>query len=102
MVNTMIAPVALSYRDGLAASLLTLEQLGVAADETTVLFTDVSAKTEALLAASRQLSAAIESGTSADKLSALSDARECVDALEAVLPSDEWPLPSYTDLLFMM
>lgn len=102
MVNTMIAPVALSYRDGLAASLLTLEQLGVAADETTVLFTDVSAKTEALLAASRQLSAAIESGTSADKLSALSDARECVDALEAVLPSDEWPPPSYTDLLFMM
>ena len=102
IVKTMITPTALAYRDGLADSVLTLDRAGIKADETRLLLDEVSAKTEALLKTSRELSSAIDMGSSTAKLTALSDVRECVDALEALLPNDEWPLPSYTELMFMM
>lgn len=87
---------------GLPALQTTPEALKEKGDETKLLFDDVCSKTENLLRASRQLSSAVETGITADTLSALGNARECVDALEELMPSAEWPLPSYTDLLLMM
>ena len=101
IARTMITPAALGYRDGLAESVLKLERTGTQSDETRLLLDEVSTHTEALLKVSRQLSSALDMGSSADRLTALGNVRECADALEALLPSDEWPLPSYTALMFM-
>ncbi len=102
IVRTMIVPAAIGYRDTLAGSMLTLKQAGLDVSETALLLEEMSTKTEALLKASRELTSAIEAGSTADRLAALNAARACVDALEALVPSDEWVLPSYTELMFMM
>ena len=102
IIKTMIVPAVVGYRAALADSVVTLRQAGLEAGETMAWLEEVSDKTEALLKASRVLDAAIESGSSMERLTALLEARECVDALEALVPSSEWPLPSYTELMFAM
>jgi len=37
--------------------------------------------------------------TPADQLVAMNNLRTSVDALEAIVPADLWPLPSYAELL---
>ena len=102
MVKTMIVPAALAYREELLTSVRDLEQAGLEASETRRLLEEISTETENLLKASRELTAACEKESSAEKLAALATTRASVDALEALLPSDKWPLPSYTELMFMI
>jgi glutamine synthetase len=37
----------------------------------------------------------------ADQLAAMNDVRAAADALEAIVPADLWPMPSYADMLFI-
>lgn len=39
--------------------------------------------------------------TAADQIAAMNEIRESADALESIVPADIWPLPSYTDMLFI-
>jgi len=79
-----------------------LEKVGSASGETKLLLDRVSAATEGLLKSTRELDAATESGSSSEKLAALANVREMVDELEGLVPYEAWPLPSYTELMFMM
>ncbi len=46
--------------------------------------------------------AATEAADSAkDRLKAMSELRAAADALEAIVPADLWPMPSYVDMLFI-
>jgi glutamine synthetase len=36
-----------------------------------------------------------------EKLAAMGEVREAADALEAIVPADLWPMPSYADMLFI-
>jgi glutamine synthetase len=40
-------------------------------------------------------------GSTADKIEAMVTLRKTIDALEAIVPSDIWPLPSYAELLLV-
>lgn len=59
---------------------------------------EMSALLEKTVAGIATLDAAKRSAT---KLSAMNELRASVDALEAIVPADLWPLPSYADMLFI-
>jgi glutamine synthetase len=47
--------------------------------------------------------AALEKAKGVEKLiDAMGKVRASVDALEAMVPEDIWPLPTYAEMLFMM
>jgi len=102
IARTMIAPAAMAYRDEIAESLSRLDQIGMETAETRSLLNGVSAATEGLLKSVRELDQATEKGASSDKLTVLAKLRETADVLEGMVPQSAWPLPSYTELMFMM
>ncbi len=99
IAKTMIVPAAVRYLD-------LLEDAKVAGIES-----EVRDLTEELLEELDKLAKANEphdaEGLEAAKhardeqLSALADVREVVDKLEGVIPDDLWPLPKYSEILFL-
>ena len=57
---------------------------------------EMSSLTEAAVAGVAKLEAA---KSAADRIAAMNELRASIDALEAIVPSDLWPLPSYSELL---
>jgi glutamine synthetase type III len=61
----------------------------------------LSAKAQAMMRAMDKLAATL-GGEPAGKLKALSGLRAVVDELEGTMPADQWPLPSYAQMFFMI
>jgi len=70
-------------------------------DATRELLKDVCAETSKLLAGIRGLEAAEAAGEPLSTLAAMESLRDAADALEGFVPDSIWPLPSYTEMLFM-
>ena len=102
MANTMIAPAALFYQGELAETVNALTSAGVPVPATTTaLLATLAAETGVLLERIDVLAAAEAEGEPLVMLAAMESLRETADELEGVVPADEWPLPTYTELLFM-
>ena len=101
MATTQILPAALEYQASVASTVKALKDAGVA-DTAAVskVLKEVCELTTALVTGIESVKAADEHdplGT-LGKMEAL---REVVDALEGIIPDEIWPLPSYTEMLFV-
>ncbi len=103
IVKTMIIPGVLRYQ----AELWDAIDAMVSAGETDVgevkkLFKEVTDELSKTLVNIRKLEGHVDQGTSADMLAVMGDLRNSADKLEGIVPDDLWPLPSYTEMMFMM
>ena len=106
IAKTMILPAAVRYQTELAENVVTLKEAGVDADASTL--ESVSAQVKALQSAIADLEAKAEKEddthgiySCGTLLPSLLEVREAADALELVVADDEWPLPSYQEMLFI-
>ena len=114
MANTMIVPTAIDYQNILIGTVSGLKQLGIACDEQTKRLSTVSEHIESLSKALSKLDKKIEKAESehdeqkkalflTDSLiPVMNSIREHCDALEELVPDQDWPLPKYREMLFIM
>jgi glutamine synthetase len=102
MVRTMIVPSALAYAESLAESIQSIESVNkTKSTGTRQLLKDLSKSIEETLELLSKVETAAK-GTSPLKMKqSLENLREVVDHMEGLVPADAWPLPSYTEMLFM-
>ncbi len=101
IAKTQILPAAITYLSDLSDTIASLKSVGVGESaDLLALLGDVQKQTSALLAGVKALEAADEHKP-LETLAMMETLREAVDALEGVLPDDLWPLPSYTEMLFV-
>lgn len=102
MAKTTIIPVAMDYQIELAETIKSVEGINkTKSTESRKLLKDVSKETEKAIASISSLEAAIKSGSIGKMKSGMEALRKIIDALEAVVPADSWPLPSYAEMLFI-
>ena len=109
MAETQIIPAALRYQTELAENAASLKAAGIDAD--TALLQSVSTQIAALKSAVASFKAIrskhIEDATeecvyySGTLLPAMLEVRAAADALEDSVADDLWPLPNYTEMLFI-
>lgn len=112
IVSHQLLPAALTYATKLAATVATLKAAGSANKtasaqlaKVTALADSIEAKNTALkeaAAASEALETNFDSALSYREkvVPAMESLREDLDTLETIVPSDLWPVPVYSDLLF--
>ena len=100
MARTQIIPAALAFEKELAE---TIKIVGTAGKTTATkkLLKEVASLTEETIVSSESLEAALTKHDSAKTNAGMAKLRESVDALEALVPADKWPLPSYAEMLLM-
>jgi glutamine synthetase len=104
IAQTKIFPVASAYAANLATGAAHLKAVGLTAPSATLhkvvaLVTDLENEIAALQSAH---AAANEIADYTFKvLPAMLEVRKTVDALEALVPDDQWPLPTYQEMLFI-
>jgi glutamine synthetase len=101
MAKTMIAPVALEYQADLADTVATVTAAGGSSEAAKGLLTSVCAETDKLCQSITALEGVDESDT-VKTITIMGELRAAVDELEGLLPYDAWPLPSYSDMLFII
>ena len=108
MARTQIYPAVMASLEQLAASTAAQEALGLVVDRS--LLEQMAALTQQLLSACAGLQEALET-TPADAhqhlrhcadvlLPLMSGVRSAVDALEVLVDDEQWPLPTYQEMLF--
>ncbi len=103
MARTLIVPTGLEYQAQLAGVVQGIEGLGAGdAAPLRKLLGEVCALTNEALAGCTVLDQALADHDIATMLAGMLKLRQAVDGLEALVPSELWPLPTYTELLFMM
>ncbi|MBF0618800.1 MAG: glutamine synthetase III [Candidatus Omnitrophica bacterium] len=98
---TQILPAALEYQAGLAATMNAVAQAGGKANTAKEALGTVSELIDALAAGIKALEASIEGHDALKQKAAMVSTREAADALEAIVPADLWPLPTYAEMLFL-
>lgn len=111
MAKTQIFPAAIRYQAELATSLANLKAVGIKADHETITgLTELIAALQSSVADLKGLKEKEEGFKSMEKhctfvkdeiLPKMLEVRETVDALEAVVADDHWPLPTYQEILFI-
>jgi len=111
MANRYILPAALSYQTSLAQSVSAGKAAGVVSGEAKKLLTSFTKTIDAFRKSTDKLAAGLEhGGGSAEKhakymrdtiVPAMAGLRELGDAIETVVPSNTWPLPTYREMLFI-
>jgi glutamine synthetase len=99
MARTLLIPAAFSYARELAETAASLQAVKAPAGVASELARDVAENTEALAKAIDELSKAEEA---ADQIEIMAKARAAADHLESLVPADNWPLPSYADMMFLL
>ena len=94
MAKTLFVPAGLNYAGQLVAS-------GAKGKAIKDLQKQVTEGVEAILEKAAKLEAVIKSGASVKIKDAMESLRESVDALEGVVSKEQWPLPSYAEMLFI-
>jgi glutamine synthetase len=105
IAQTKVFPVASAYASSLAHTAATLKAAGVPAPTHTlkavaVLVSGLEEDIAALKAIHGEAHHAMEDWTF-KVLPAMQKVRKTVDALEAIIPDDQWPLPTYQEMLFI-
>lgn len=99
MAKTMILPAAMTAQADLAASIKSIAAAGGTTASAKVALKAMSAESEKLFKAV----ALLEKAHGAEKLiAAMVKVRASADALEKMVPDDVWPMPTYSEMLFMM
>lgn len=104
IAKTMIVPVAIEYQNELASTIKAVSGAGKG-NKTTAskgLLKDVCDQTDAALVAVGQLETALEGHKSDKILAGMVKLREHVDALEQLLPAEQWPLPTYAQMMYLI
>ena len=102
MAKTQFVPACIAYADGLAQSIKSIEAVNKGkVKETRKVLAEVTDLTEDAITKSAKLEAAIKSGAPKKMKTAMEELRETIDTLEGIVPKDNWPLPSYAEMLFL-
>lgn len=102
MAKTQFIPACIAYADGLAQSIKNIEVINKGkAKESRKILEEVTDLTEAAIAAAAKLEAAIKGGSTSKIKDAMEQLRGLIDTLEGIVPKDNWPLPSYAEMLFI-
>lgn len=110
MAKTMIYPAALEYLSKLSSTITALSGLGITLEKSSA--ETVASLTNSLVEATDKLAAAIEKedfASTEDHMQyfagtirpLMDGVREYADALEAEIPDELWPLPTYQEMLFI-
>ncbi|MFH1552655.1 MAG: glutamine synthetase III [Candidatus Omnitrophota bacterium] len=102
MAKTMIVPAAIEYQKSLSATIGAVQNCGCKPKETRKLLKEICDLTETALVGVKKLEKAIEAISAPQMITAMSELRETVDALEGLLPEGIWPLPSYAEMMSVM
>lgn len=100
MAKTQILPAALCYEGMLADIVKSVKAAGGKGAESKKLLAEVCGESEKLQKVVAKLEVALAKHDSAAELVAMLELRSAVDALEGLVPSDLWPLPTYAEMLF--
>lgn len=111
IAKTMVFPAAVRYQGQLASSLASLKAIGVETDHNTISkVTDLIRNLQDSVAELEALKASEHDAESVaahcfmikdDVLPKMLEVRGYVDALEAIVADDLWPLPTYQEMLFI-
>lgn len=102
IARTMIVPAALDYAVSLAETIKSVEGINkTKSTSSRKLLKEVSKLTEAAIAGADKLETATDAAEIDKTKAAMVDLRKSVDALEGLVPTERWPLPSYTEMLFI-
>ena len=93
IARTQLIPAALEFQSGLTTSAKSVVQKK--------LLKTVSGLIDKAIVAADTLEAAVDKHDSAKTNAAMLKLREAIDALEAYVPANIWPLPSYAQMLLM-
>jgi glutamine synthetase len=119
IISTRVLPAAITYQGQLAKTIRDLKELSdIVSSETVELESEllgtVSTKIGELVAGCKELKSRVEEAEKVEALSAkakyfsdyvaelLTSVREPADALEELVPDDLWPMPKYSEMLFIM
>ena len=112
MANKMLIPAAVKYTKKLADTVLAVKEAGVDATVQTELLSEVSEKLTAMKKATAELADITDKAANAgdaqavataykdDVMTAMATLRKPADELEVIMPKEEWPMPTYGDLVF--
>jgi len=102
IARTMAIPASLDYADCLAETIKSVEGINkTKSTSSRKLLKEVTKFTEAAIAGADKLETAL-GASEIDKIkSAMVELRKAVDTLEGLVPTENWPLPSYTEMLFI-
>jgi glutamine synthetase len=100
----MTVPAAIRYQTELADSISAANAvLGkVSQVESKKLLSEISKELEAVLKSAAEIETAIKSNKAAKIISVQHKLRTAVDTLEDLVSRADWPLPSYTEMMFVM
>jgi glutamine synthetase len=100
IARTQLIPAAMEYQKQLADNIKAVGTLGKTTAQKKVL-KEVSGLIENAILSCESLEAAVARHDSAKTVSGMLKLRESIDALEAFVPAQIWPLPSYAEMLLM-
>ena len=112
MANKMLIPAAVKYTKKLADTVLAVKEAGVDVTVQTELLSEVSEKLTAMKKATAELADITDKAANAgdaqavakaykdDVMAAMATLRKPADELEVIMPKEEWPMPTYGDLVF--
>ncbi len=99
MAKTEILPAAIAYSAELADSLESLGDFKHAGIEK--LAKKAADEVDCLIAAIESLEEALKKESTREEIKAMTEVRVHVDALENIVPKEQWPFPSYADMFFV-
>jgi len=100
IARTQLIPAAMEYQKQLADNIKAVGTLGKMTAQKKVL-KEVSGLIESAILSCESLEAAVVRHDSAKSVAGMLKLRESIDALEAYVPDNVWPLPSYAEMLLM-
>ena len=100
IARTQLIPAAMEYQKQLADNIKAVGTLGKTTAQKKVL-KEISGLIENAILASESLEAVVAKHDSAKTVAGMLKLRESIDALEAFIPANIWPLPSYAEMLLM-
>ncbi len=101
MAKTLIMPAVIKYKNELAATIQNLKAIKQNTKNTEVLLNDVVTLSERALSEISALEKSYEGHDSINMLECMSQLRKTVDSLEGVVAREYWPIPTYTEMLFV-
>ncbi len=102
IARTQIVPAAAEYQAELVDTIKGLESVGVDAAAIRELLTEIAGETAKALNAIKTLEATSAEGDVVEVRGLTEALRAPIDRLEALLPDEIWPLPTYAEMMFMM
>jgi len=100
IARTQLIPAAIEYQKQLADNIKAVGALGKTTAQKKVL-KEISGLIESSILTCESLEAAVAKHDSAKTVAGMSKLRGSIDALEAFVPANLWPLPSYAEMLLM-